>query len=159
MYSMPPRADESRALVLSNNDFDTANGVLIGKRTCADAEDGPVTLFPLGAPVMDARCDMHSPNGPWLTFQRRVATTDFDKDWKAYKEGFGDRSKSFWLGNDNIHEMTKDGASLRVDLCTLPEGWNFRELAKSNSRVHDGWIHSINSRRSVCMRKLSVQYD
>ena len=65
-------------------------------------------------------------------FQRRVDTTDFDKDWKAYKEGFGDRAKSFWLGNDNIHEMTKGGASLRVDLCTLPEGVELSEELVQN---------------------------
>ena len=38
--------------------------------------------------------------------------------------------------NDNIHEMTKDGASLRVDLCTLPEGIRYsEELSESVKTV------------------------
>ena len=31
--------------------------------------------------------------------QRRVDnTTDFNRNWKSYKEGFGDPTHSFWLG-------------------------------------------------------------
>ena len=36
---------------------------------------------------------------PWQVFQRRVDnTTDFFRDWKSYKEGFGDPIRNFWLG-------------------------------------------------------------
>ena len=119
---------------------DAEDGVLIGlPRSCADntAVDGPTTLYNQ-YDVIDARCDLHSPNGPWLTFQRRVDTTDFDRNWKAYKEGFGDRSKSFWLGNDNLHELTKNGADLRVDLCTLPEGVELSEELVQNPTIESG---------------------
>ena len=88
--------------------------------------------------MIDARCDLHSPNGPWLTFQRRVDTADFDRNWKGYKEGFGDRSKSFWLGNDNLHELTKNGADLRVDLCTLPEGVELSDELVQNPTFESG---------------------
>ena len=34
-----------------------------------------------------------------------------------FKAGFGDVTGRYWLGNDQIHELTKDGGyKLRVDL-------------------------------------------
>ena len=42
---------------------------------------------------------------------------DFNRNWNDYKQGFGDKNKEFWLGNDQIHELTKAGdMKLRVEL-------------------------------------------
>ena len=39
--------------------------------------------------------------------QRRITgTVDFFKTWSEYKQGFGDVNGEFWLGNDNINELT-----------------------------------------------------
>ena len=107
-------------------------------RSCADetATNGPTTIYPLYKDPLEVRCDLSSPGAPWTTFQRRVDTTSFDRDWNAYKTGFANAEKgkdgSFWLGNDHIHELTKGGAKLRVDMCTLPEGnETSRELLES----------------------------
>ena len=36
---------------------------------------------------------------PWQVIQRRVdRTTDFYRDWKSYKDGFGDFRGNLWLG-------------------------------------------------------------
>jgi len=44
----------------------------------------------------------------------------FHKVWADFKAGFGDVTGDYWLGNDQIHELTKDGGyKLRVDL----EAW------------------------------------
>ena len=42
---------------------------------------------------------------------------DFNRDWADYKHGFGDHNKEFWLGNEQIHQLTKAGnMKLRVEL-------------------------------------------
>ena len=42
---------------------------------------------------------------------------DFYRNWADYKHGFGDHDKEFWLGNDQIHELTKSGdMKLRIEL-------------------------------------------
>ena len=48
---------------------------------------------------------------------------NFDRDWADYKRGFGDQNKEFWLGNEQIHQLTKDGdMKLRIEL----EAWDGR---------------------------------
>ena len=52
-------------------------------------------------------------------FQRRrsTSTIPFDKSWQEYKDGFGDASYDFWLGNEKLHRMTKFGAyTIRLDI-------------------------------------------
>lgn len=66
-------------------------------------------------------CDME--NGGWIVFQRRMnGKVNFYRDWDAYKIGFGEIEKEFWIGNDNLSSLTTSklinpkGAELRVDL-------------------------------------------
>ena len=33
---------------------------------------------------------------------------DFYRTWDEYKIGFGDLKREFWLGNDNLHLLTKN---------------------------------------------------
>ena len=65
-------------------------------------------------------CDRHTDGGGWIALQRRQdGSVDFYRDWKSYKEGFGDVSGEFWLGLDNIHYLTLpsvDEWELRIDM-------------------------------------------
>ena len=56
-----------------------------------------------------------------ITIQKRgdfgTPKENFDRTWDEYKLGFGDDEKEFWLGNDNIQQLTKFGdKKLRVEL-------------------------------------------
>ncbi|VDI22795.1 Hypothetical predicted protein [Mytilus galloprovincialis] len=67
------------------------------------------------SPVPDYRND-HSRY--LLVFQRRLnGEVDFYRDWNSYKYGFGHLDGEIWLGNELIHEITKEGNyTLRIDL-------------------------------------------
>lgn len=59
-------------------------------------------------------------NTSWTyqVFQRRVdGSVDFYRDWDSYKEGFGNLSSEFWLGNEQLHYLTKQNRyEIRIDV-------------------------------------------
>lgn len=63
-------------------------------------------------------CDMETSSGNWTVIQRRKdGGQDFNQNWHHYKEGFGDVTGDFWLGNEVIHLLTtNDDYALRIDL-------------------------------------------
>ncbi|KAM6972996.1 uncharacterized protein FYW47_003090 [Aplochiton taeniatus] len=83
-------------------------------------ESGEVEIFPQGreGPPLLVYCDMESDGGGWTVIQRRsTGKLDFFQGWKNYSRGFGNVSLEFWLGNENLHNLTKMAPmSLRVDL-------------------------------------------
>ncbi|XP_062437616.1 fibroleukin [Rhea pennata] len=77
----------------------------------------------------DVYCDMEALGGGWTVLQRRQdGSTNFNRTWNDYKNGFGNLSREFWLGNDKIHLLTKSQEmQLRIEL----EDFNgIREYAK-----------------------------
>jgi hypothetical protein len=43
-------------------------------------------------------------------FQRRQdGSVDFFRTWSSYKAGFGSQESEFWLGNENLHQLTLQG--------------------------------------------------
>ncbi|MGH0153262.1 UNVERIFIED_CONTAM: hypothetical protein FKN15_045994 [Acipenser sinensis] len=90
-----------------------------GPRSCKELlEKGQVlsgwfTLYTEDCRKLTVFCDMDTDGGGWLVFQKRLdGSVDFYRDWKAYREGFGNQLSEFWLGNDNIHLLTKTAAGL-----------------------------------------------
>ena len=63
-------------------------------------------------------CDSLTDAGGWIVIQRRsTGNVDFHRNWVDYRNGFGHLDGDFWLGNDNIHAITRTGTyELRVDL-------------------------------------------
>lgn len=68
--------------------------------------------------VVKVYCDQETSGGGWTVIQRRSdGKEDFNRNWAAYKSGFGSVLGEFWLGNDNLHRLTKENTTmLRVDL-------------------------------------------
>ena len=51
---------------------------------------------------------------------------DFYIGWKAYKNGFGNMVREFWLGNEHLYRITSQGRyELRVDMQDLDGAWYY----------------------------------
>nr|ASW28000.1 tenascin-C [Ambystoma mexicanum] len=63
-------------------------------------------------------CDMSVDGGGWIVFLRRDdGKEEFYRNWRTYSTGFGDPTKEFFLGLENLHQITSQGQyELRVDL-------------------------------------------
>nr|XP_031530848.1 angiopoietin-4 [Vicugna pacos] len=63
-------------------------------------------------------CDMEANGGGWTLIQRREnGSVNFQRNWKDYKQGFGNPAGEHWLGNEVVHQLTNKAAySLRVEL-------------------------------------------
>ncbi|XP_074840262.1 fibroleukin [Carettochelys insculpta] len=110
--------------------------VQVIQRDCADHYAGGrrnngiyrVTPYPKNN-SFEVYCDMESMGGGWTVIQmRQDGSTNFNRTWNDYKNGFGNLSGEFWLGNDKIHLLTKSkDMQLRIEL----EDFNdIREYAK-----------------------------
>ncbi|XP_066927839.1 ficolin-2-like [Clytia hemisphaerica] len=89
-------------------------------------------------------CDHDSDGGGWTVVQRRVdGSTDFNRDWKSYRIGFGELQREFWLGNDNLFHLTAQAylksSTVRFDLVRRSD--SYKSWAKySKFSVGDEWV-------------------
>ncbi|XP_053333549.1 microfibril-associated glycoprotein 4-like [Clarias gariepinus] len=94
-------------------DVYTNGHTVSGVYTIYPAEDTPVQVY----------CDMdcwgtQTKNGNWTVFQRRMdGSVNFYRPWEHYKKGFGNKDGEYWLGLENLYQLTrKRKYELRVDL-------------------------------------------
>ena len=73
-------------------------------------------------------CDMTTDGGGWIVIQRnrKNSQLSFYKNWKEYKEGFGDLNKDFWAGFELMHTLTqRDQWEMRVDYQKNDKTWSY----------------------------------
>lgn len=64
-------------------------------------------------------CEMDRDAGGWIVIQRRISNClYFNRDWKSYKEGFGNLKGNFWIGLEQLEILAAPGkgAMLRVEM-------------------------------------------
>lgn len=108
---------------------------------CSSLNSSRVYLIkPDGFPEpFETYCDTEAPAGGWTVIYRRVdGSVKFDRDWEAYKNGFGFLSSEFWLGNNKLSYLTNQKVyELRIDL-TLSNGTALFAIF-SAFRISDEW--------------------
>ncbi|KAK2818332.1 hypothetical protein Q7C36_022265 [Tachysurus vachellii] len=101
----------------------------LGPTDCSDVYDngqtlsGVYTIYPTADTPVQVYCDMGyfgstAEYGKWTVFQRRMdGTVNFYRPWEQYKKGFGDKLGEYWLGLENLYQLTRNRKyELRVDL-------------------------------------------
>uniref|UniRef100_A0A4W4G084 Fibrinogen C-terminal domain-containing protein n=1 Tax=Electrophorus electricus TaxID=8005 RepID=A0A4W4G084_ELEEL len=80
---------------------------------------GVYAIYPAGSkrPV-NVYCDMGCNDKRWTVIQRRMdGSVNFYRAWDAYKNGFGDMNGEYWLGLENIYQITwSQRYMLRVEM-------------------------------------------
>ncbi|XP_061190557.1 fibrinogen-like protein A [Saccostrea echinata] len=122
--------------LLNNRTLLTVNKDLNINKDCKDlyingnTKSGVYEINPFGIESkINVFCVMVTEGGGWTAIQRRLSgSVSFDRTWAEYRNGFGNLSDSYWLGNDVIHQLTKGrNASLYVSI-TLRNGTKLYEL-------------------------------
>jgi hypothetical protein len=104
-------------LILTENTPKTCFEVLKRGKTSS----GVYMIDPDGRGAFPAFCDNESDDGGWIVLHHRFdGSVDFDRIWKEYKWGFGDRYGEHWLGLEYISRLTHAFVmDLRVELATF----------------------------------------
>ncbi|ALC39150.1 maker465 [Drosophila busckii] len=64
-----------------------------------------------GVAPFNALCDSTLAGDGWLVVARRFdGSENFYRNWTMYKQGFGDLSREFFIGLDNLHAITASQA-------------------------------------------------
>ena len=61
-----------------------------------------------GSLGIHVRCDMETDGGGWIVIQRRITNgiVNFTRNWEDYESGFGNLYSEFWIGLNNIYQLT-----------------------------------------------------
>ena len=77
---------------------------------------------------------MERDGGGWTVIQRRNAslgTVNFTRNWEDYVNGFGDLDGEFWIGLNNIYQLTTTLQEMELQISVwndseTPITWNYQ---------------------------------
>ena len=81
----------------------------------------------------------------WIVFQQRMdSSTDFNVDWNGYATGFGIPTGNFWMGLEQVYQLTQSGSCrARFEILNDLSKWLYLEYqqfylegASSFYRIH-----------------------
>ncbi|XP_022103954.1 microfibril-associated glycoprotein 4-like [Acanthaster planci] len=82
-------------------------------------QSGVYTIYPsMYTDGLEVYCDMKPRPYGWIVFQKRFdGSVNFIRNWTEYRDGFGDLTGEFWLGNEKLRQLTsKHKWLLQIDL-------------------------------------------
>ncbi|XP_026100423.1 microfibril-associated glycoprotein 4-like [Carassius auratus] len=101
-----------------NNPVDCSDLYISGQTV-----SGIYSIYLTGGVPVKVYCEMISggnneDNGEWTVIQRRMdGSVNFYRPWDQYKTGFGNVESEYWLGLENMYQLTHNrNYMLRVDL-------------------------------------------
>ena len=84
-----------------------------------------------------------------VILNREDGSVDFDREWNDYKKGFGNVGGEFWLGLDNIHQLT---STANYGLLVEIEDWSGNQFW--------AWYYHFSVESEAQLYRLSVSgYD
>ncbi|XP_050709804.1 angiopoietin-4-like isoform X1 [Eriocheir sinensis] len=94
-----------------------------GHQLAGASENGVYEIYPSECRAVKVYCDLETAGGGWTIFLNRQEFKDrekpqenFTRNWNDYKNGFGDVTGEYWLGNKILHILTsREPHILRVD--------------------------------------------
>ncbi|NWU09105.1 FGL1L protein, partial [Cephalopterus ornatus] len=75
----------------------------------AGSPSGVYIIQPRGLHTILVYCEMGGADGGWTVIQRnnRDTPVTWAESWSTYKHGFGNVHTEYWLGTENIHQITR----------------------------------------------------
>ncbi|KAM5152337.1 microfibril-associated glycoprotein 4-like [Mantella aurantiaca] len=119
-------------------DHENGSDTLLYPVDCEDVNDmgadtdGVYVIYPSGpSSAVPVFCDMTTDDGKWTVIQKRAnGSVSFFRGYTDYKSGFGRADGEYWLGLNNIYQLTlRKKYELRVDLSDFDGNQTFAKYA------------------------------
>ncbi|KAK7082262.1 cell surface pattern recognition receptor signaling pathway [Halocaridina rubra] len=112
-------------------------------------QSGIYEIYPSECYGVRVWCDLETDGGGWTVFlnrQEQPKQENFTRTWEEYRDGFGDVSAEYWLGNEILHQLTaKDEHVLRVDAEDFNQSrrWGVWERFRVEDEEHNYKLLSV----------------